>query len=105
MRSRIPRVRRITGPRRRRCLPSVVLLLARRLRRICLALGVGHLADDERPVINLVLDVLELFLARLLLALPLGAHGRAPLVARAALKVTSRPVVSSQSFKRTVGTA
>src|SRR4051794_11880847 len=92
-------------PRRTR-LPAVRLLLARRLRRVLLALLVGHLADDQRSVLDLFLDVLELFLTRLLLALPLGAHcGMAPLIARASAKVTRRPLSASHSLSRTVRNA
>src|SRR4051812_14372961 len=37
-----------------------------------LALGVGHLADDERSVVDLLLDAIQLRLALCGLALPLG---------------------------------
>src|SRR3954470_20433555 len=45
-----------------------------------LALGVRHLADDQRPRVDLLLDAFELGLAllRLALALALGRHGYRP---------------------------
>src|SRR3954469_24642549 len=56
------------------------LALPRGARRIRLAFLVGHLADDQRPILDLRLDVFQLLFASLLLSLPLGAHEPPPLL-------------------------
>jgi len=72
------RVPAVTAAGRYRWLPVAGLLRAFGPRRIAQTLFVGHLPDDERPILDLLTDDLELGEALLFGSFACGFHVRYP---------------------------